>query len=229
MMIRSKQVQMTLKITKIFVWQSAGKHAVTSVVKWLLDNGATGMFINQEFVHKNELKTWILPFKIKVYNVDGTLNKGGLITEEVTLMTLHKGHKEKAVFEVCDPGKANNNFVKIVLQYNRVLHSTDLKAYFKLIWELISLKDCDRQCGIEVGVWIKLQECIKPCSATKPEFPSSMPPPTKKEILEARRVLLLAEQDEKAAKKKPQKPRKNNKENCTPNALPKKKRTIAVQ
>ena len=41
-----------------------------------------------------------------MYNVDGTLNKGGTIMEEVTLMMSHKGHKEKAVFEVCDLGKA---------------------------------------------------------------------------------------------------------------------------
>ena len=41
-----------------------------------------------------------------MYNVDGTLNKEGMITEEVTLMMSHKGHKEKAVFKVCDLGKA---------------------------------------------------------------------------------------------------------------------------
>ena len=41
-----------------------------------------------------------------VYNVVGTLNQGGLITEEIMLMMSHKGHKEKAVFEVCDLGKA---------------------------------------------------------------------------------------------------------------------------
>jgi len=41
-----------------------------------------------------------------VYNVDGTLNQGGSITHEVTLMMTHKGHKEKVVFEVCDLGKS---------------------------------------------------------------------------------------------------------------------------
>ena len=38
--------------------------------------------------------------------MDGMLNKGGSITEEVTMMMSHNGHKEKAVFEVCDLGKA---------------------------------------------------------------------------------------------------------------------------
>ena len=62
----------------------------TVAVKGLLDNGATGMFIDQEFVHRNGLKTWILPHEIKVYNVDRTLNKGGSTTEEVTMMMSHK-------------------------------------------------------------------------------------------------------------------------------------------
>ena len=34
------------------------------------------------------------------------MNQEGSITEEITLMMLHKGHKEKAVFEICDLGTA---------------------------------------------------------------------------------------------------------------------------
>jgi hypothetical protein len=75
-------------------------------VKALLDSGATGIFVDREFVHKSGLKTHILPHPIKVYNIDGTLNQGGSITEEITLMMSHRGHKERAVFEVCDLGKA---------------------------------------------------------------------------------------------------------------------------
>jgi hypothetical protein len=75
-------------------------------VKALLDSGATGLFINWEFMHKSRLKTRILPYLIKVYNIDGTLNQGGSITEKITLMMSHRGHKERAVFEVCDLGKA---------------------------------------------------------------------------------------------------------------------------
>jgi hypothetical protein len=66
----------------------------TISLKALLDNGATGLFIDRKFVHQNGLKTRVLPDPTKVYNVDGTLNQGGLITEEVTLMLMHKGHKE---------------------------------------------------------------------------------------------------------------------------------------
>ena len=37
--------------------------------------------------------------------MDGTLNQGGSITEEITFMMSYRGHKERAVFEVCDLGK----------------------------------------------------------------------------------------------------------------------------
>jgi hypothetical protein len=75
-------------------------------VKALLDSSATGLFIDREFVHKSGLKTHILPHPIKVYNIDRILNQGGSITEEIMLMMSHRGHKERAVFEGCDLGKA---------------------------------------------------------------------------------------------------------------------------
>ena len=58
-------------------------------IKALLDSRATGMFIDQEFVHKSRLKTRVLPYLIKVYNADRTLNQGGSIMEEITLMMSH--------------------------------------------------------------------------------------------------------------------------------------------
>ena len=58
-------------------------------VKALLDSGATGMFIDREFVHKSGLKTRVLPYPIKVYNVNETLNEEGSITEEIMLMMSH--------------------------------------------------------------------------------------------------------------------------------------------
>ena len=78
----------------------------TISIKGLLDCRATGLFIDRKFVCRNSLKTRVLSELIKVYNIDGMLNQGGSITEEVTLMLSHKGHKEKAVFEICDLGKA---------------------------------------------------------------------------------------------------------------------------
>jgi len=75
-------------------------------VKALLNSGTTGMFIDKKFAEGNGIAMQLLDKPIRVYNVDGTLNQGGSITHEVTLMLLHKGHKEKVVFKVCDLGKS---------------------------------------------------------------------------------------------------------------------------
>src|SRR3979490_1062867 len=52
----------------------------------LLDSGATGMFIDIEFVRAKRLKTRHLPRAIPVYNIDGTPNEAGSIKEEVDLI-----------------------------------------------------------------------------------------------------------------------------------------------
>jgi Retroviral aspartyl protease len=79
-------------------------HAIADV-NALLDCGATNLFINCAFVWKKEIHTHKLQDPITVYNIDGTVNRGGSITEEVTLIMSHQDHKERAVFEVCDLGK----------------------------------------------------------------------------------------------------------------------------
>jgi hypothetical protein len=71
-------------------------------VKVLLDSNFMGLFINCALVQNNGLATHVLDHPIPVYNVDGSLNGGGSITEEVTLTMLYQGHQEKVVFEVCD-------------------------------------------------------------------------------------------------------------------------------
>ena len=54
---------------------------------------------------KVDLRPKSCPTQLKC-NVNGTLNQGGSITEEIMLMMSHRGHKEKAIFEVCNLGKA---------------------------------------------------------------------------------------------------------------------------
>ena len=44
---------------------------------------------------------------IEVYNINRSINRGGSIMEEVTLILSYQGQKEHAVFEVCDLGKSN--------------------------------------------------------------------------------------------------------------------------
>jgi hypothetical protein len=70
----------------------------------LLDCGATGLFLNTKFVEHHDLNTSKLPRAIPVYNVDGTLNQGGSIKEEVNINMMFKEHSENATFAVCDLG-----------------------------------------------------------------------------------------------------------------------------
>ncbi|KAF8228724.1 hypothetical protein L208DRAFT_1289976, partial [Tricholoma matsutake] len=83
------------EITLTVGLKTVDTHAVIDV-EALLDNGATGLFINQE------LKTLFSSFEsqvllsqpIMVYNIDGTVNCGGTIKEEVTMVLRYQGHQE---------------------------------------------------------------------------------------------------------------------------------------
>jgi hypothetical protein len=129
----------------------------TVQVKALLDSSATSMFIDWQFVHLNRLKTQILPFPIKVYNMDGSLNQGGSITEEVTLMMSHKGHKQKATFEVCNLGKA----IIIVSHPWLQKHNPDIN------WETgqVKMTWCPLECNVFIHV--EKKECKQKRITTK--------------------------------------------------------------
>jgi len=73
----------------------------------LLDSGATGLFIDCAWLHQKKITTHKLEHPIEVYNINESINRRGSIMEEVTLILSYQGHKECAVFEVCDLGKSN--------------------------------------------------------------------------------------------------------------------------
>jgi len=73
----------------------------------LLDSGATGLFIDCTWLCQKKITTHKLEHPIEVYNIDRSINRGGSIMEEVTLILSYQRHKEHAVFEVCDLGKSN--------------------------------------------------------------------------------------------------------------------------
>jgi len=49
----------------------------------LIDSGAGGVFIDSSFICQMGFKVNDLLTKIDVYNIDGTLNRNGSITQEV--------------------------------------------------------------------------------------------------------------------------------------------------
>jgi len=61
--------------------------------------------MNKEFVEKNGFRMEKLERPVKVMNVNGTHNKGGDITHEVTCNIYYKGHRERAKFDVCNLGR----------------------------------------------------------------------------------------------------------------------------
>jgi len=71
----------------------------------MVDSGATGDFIDQDFVTKSKLTTRKLSNPIPVYNVDGTLNEAGSINEVVDVVMTYNGHSERIMLAVTRLGK----------------------------------------------------------------------------------------------------------------------------
>jgi hypothetical protein len=80
---------------------------ITMSVRALLDSGATGMFIDREYVKTNRLSTRTLSHPIPVRNIDRTFNEAGSVHEVVELLLKYKNHSEKAFFTVTSLGRQN--------------------------------------------------------------------------------------------------------------------------
>ena len=76
----------------------------TKSVKALLDCGADGLFIDRDYVRKNQLTTRALTHPIPVYNVDGTANEAGSICEVIDVVLRYRDHAERAQFSVTSLG-----------------------------------------------------------------------------------------------------------------------------
>jgi len=63
------------------------------IMEALLDSGATGLVISEEFARRHKFKRTKLERPVYVRNVDGTLNYVGLIIDIVEVEIFFKGHK----------------------------------------------------------------------------------------------------------------------------------------
>jgi len=70
-----------------------------------IDSRATRKFIDRHYAKSNRLHTRKLSKPIPVYNVDGTLNEAGSITEVVDLILRYQNHSEQTLFTVTGLGK----------------------------------------------------------------------------------------------------------------------------
>ena len=75
------------------------------LVKALLDSGTTGMFANKKFVERNGFKLEKLDRPVRIRNMDGTGNSGGLVTHEIKVNMYYQGHVERMKLDVCNLGR----------------------------------------------------------------------------------------------------------------------------
>jgi hypothetical protein len=76
----------------------------------LVDCGATGLFIDTEYVCLNNISTCHLTTHIPIYDVNGTANKAGAITEIADVILHYKGHAERTQLAVTLLGKQSMIF-----------------------------------------------------------------------------------------------------------------------
>ena len=69
-------------------------------VEALLDSRATGLVISSELAKKRGFKLKKLERPINVRNVDGSLNKEGLIENTVEINIYYQGHRERTGIDV---------------------------------------------------------------------------------------------------------------------------------
>ena len=69
-------------------------------VEALLDSGVTGLVMSSEFAKKQGFKLKKLERPINVRNVDGSLNKEGLIEHTVEVNIYYQGHRERMEINV---------------------------------------------------------------------------------------------------------------------------------
>jgi len=74
-------------------------------VKALLDSGTTGSFIDRDFVRSKGMNTQTLSRNILVFNIDGSPNEAGQISEVVDVVLQYKTHSERMLLAVSGLGK----------------------------------------------------------------------------------------------------------------------------
>ena len=70
------------------------------VIEVLLDSGATGLVMSEEFARRHKFRRIKLERLVYVRNVNGTLNYVGLIVDTVEVEIFFKGHKERMSIDV---------------------------------------------------------------------------------------------------------------------------------
>src|SRR3981189_546174 len=104
-----------------------------------VDCGATGLFVDTEYVRSNNIPTRRLTTPIPVYNVDGTANEAGAITEIADVILRYKGHAERTQLAVTSLGKQS-----MILGFTWLCeHNPEIDWQTKEVW----MSRCPLQCS----------------------------------------------------------------------------------
>jgi len=114
-------------------------------IKALLDSGATESFIDRDFVRSKGMNTQTLSHNIPVFNVDGSPNKAGQISEVVDVVLWYKTHSERMLLAVSRLGKQS-----LILGYDWLKDHNP-----KIDWEKgeVEMTCCPLRCEGEHALW----------------------------------------------------------------------------
>jgi hypothetical protein len=113
--------------------------AVKRCTQALIDCGATGCFIDIEWAKLNHIPIRPLSKPIPVYNVDGTANDAGMITDIANVILCYENHSERTQLAVTHLGKQS-----LILGYNWLCnHNPEIN------WQTkgVKMSCCPLQCS----------------------------------------------------------------------------------
>jgi predicted aspartyl protease len=130
----------------------------------LIDCGATGCFIDIEWAKLNNIPTRPLTNPIPVYNVDGTANDAGMITDITDVVLRYDNDLERTQLAVTRLGKQS-----MILGYNWLRNRNP-----EINWQTkeVKMSRCPHQCSTcqvedkcEVKIWKSTTQQINACWA----------------------------------------------------------------
>jgi hypothetical protein len=113
--------------------------AVRQCMQALIDCGAMGCFIAIEWAKLNNIPMCPLTKPIPVYNIDGTANDGGMITDITDIILCYENHSEHTLLAVTHLGKQS-----MILGYNWLCNHN-----LEINWQTKNVKMswCPQQCS----------------------------------------------------------------------------------
>jgi hypothetical protein len=127
---------------KIDMEQRSCEQIPTSV---LIDSGAASSFIHPSVVKEHNLAVHKLPYKINVYNADGSPNNAGTITHFVQVKLTIGNHKSWQSLYISNIGRHS-----VIIGYNFLLHHNPEISWKK---KTITFSRCPREC-LPRPLWI---------------------------------------------------------------------------